>query len=77
VLGAVVIVLGGLFVFIGANALVGPAERGGEGETRRRPVAGVGSSGAPPSRRARTVVAAMWVVLGALFLVAAFTHQVP
>lgn len=76
-LGAVVVVLGGLFVFIGANALVGPSERGGDGETRRHPVAGVGGSGAPLSRRGRTVVAAMWVVLGALFLVAAFTHQVP
>jgi hypothetical protein len=77
VLGAVVIVLGGLFVFIGANALVGPAERGGVGESRHHPVARVGGSGTRPSRRGRVIVAAMWVVLGALFLVAAFTHQVP
>lgn len=58
-------------MLIGVNALAG------EGERRRRPpVAGVGS-GRPPSRATRWVVAVAWVVLGVVFVVAGFTHQVP
>lgn len=71
VLGFIVVVLGVGFVAIGVNAMFGdPARRA------RPPVAGVGT-GQPPSRGTRRVVAAAWVVLGVLFVVAAFTHQVP
>jgi NADH:ubiquinone oxidoreductase subunit 3 (subunit A) len=72
VLGLVVAVLGFVFVFIGVNALTGD-----EARRRRPPLPGSFGAGRPPSPGARRLVAAAWVVLGLLFVVAAFTHQVP
>lgn len=70
-LGFVVVALGAGFVLIGVNALVGDRSR-----RSRAPVAGVGT-GRPPSPATRRLVAGAWMVLGVLFVVAAFTHQVP
>lgn len=66
-----VVALGAGFVVIGVNAMTGDRAR-----EDQPPVAGVGS-GRPPSRGTRRVVAAAWIVLGLLFVVAAFSHQVP
>lgn len=59
---------GGLFVFIGVNALAGS-------KARRLPIA----SEQPPATPAggRKVVALMWLALGAGFIAAAFLHLAP
>ena len=68
----VVVLLGALFVFIGLNALVG-----GNTSGPARPVSGTGGGDRAPSRSTRLLVGVAWTVLGALFLLAAFTHNVP
>jgi hypothetical protein len=77
----VVAVVGAGFVLLGVNGWVsarpGPsAERAGADSVERRPVPGVGSE-TPASPTGRKAVAAAWLLLGVLFMVAAFTHQVP
>ena len=79
-LGVVVVVIGAVFVVIGLNSALGPSGQSGdagESESVRRPVPGVGVTGRAPSRRARLVAGSVWVALGLLFMVAAFTHNVP
>lgn len=81
VLGAVVLVLGAGFVILGVNgwmaAWSGRAEnRTAEGRSQRHPVPGVGSDTRASSTE-RKIVASAWVVVGALFMAAAFTHQLP
>ncbi|MHB8680613.1 MAG: hypothetical protein ACYDA2_00755 [Acidimicrobiales bacterium] len=72
-LGLVVVLLGALFVSMGLHAIAA----GDRPAKPRSPVAGSGFDERPPSRTTRRVAGAMWIVLGTLFLVAAFTHQVP
>jgi xanthine/uracil permease len=80
VLGAVVAVLGAGLVVLGVNGWAGARPRAGGGadphDKGRRPVPGVGSEvrSSPAGRR---IVATAWLVLGVLFIVAAFSHQVP
>jgi len=73
VLGFLVVVVGFVFVLIGVNALTtDPPPR------PRPPVLGTGSEDpAPTSLAGRRVMGALWTLLGVLFVVAAFTHQVP
>ena len=72
-LGFVVVALGSAFVLIGANGLAA-----GRARRPRPPVPGSGvedrQSSSPTVRR---IVCAAWIVLGVLFVVAAFAHQVP
>lgn len=72
VLGFVVIVLGAAFVVIGVNALAG-----GAAQARRPPIPGSLGGERPGTPWSRRIVAVAWVALGLLFVVAAFTHQVP
>jgi hypothetical protein len=83
----VVVVLGAGFMLLGVNGWAGaragsaPSDvAGGQGRDdreRERPgVPGVGSE-SRTSLAGRKVVATAWLVLGAFFMVAAFTHQVP
>jgi hypothetical protein len=81
VLGAVVVVLGAGFVLLGVNGWAGARpgagpDRSADAPVDRPPVPGVGSE-TPTSPAGRKIVATAWLVLGALFIVAAFTHQVP
>lgn len=81
VLGAVVLVLGAGFVILGVNgwmaARSGTEADGAGGDDRRRaPVPGVGRD-ARASSAERKIVAGAWLLVGVLFIVAAFTHQLP
>ncbi|HZU79230.1 MAG TPA: hypothetical protein VE991_04890, partial [Acidimicrobiales bacterium] len=74
VLGVAVVVVGGIFVFIGLNALAtAPPVGGGQAG---RPVPGA-SSRPRASVRTRRIAGTAWTLLGVAFIVAAFTHQVP
>lgn len=81
VLGAVVLVLGAGFVILGVNGWMAARprtveDRSGEGHSGRPPVPGVGR-GTHASSTERRIVATAWLVVGILFIVAAFTHQLP
>ncbi|HUC37046.1 MAG TPA: hypothetical protein VMR97_07980 [Acidimicrobiales bacterium] len=67
-LGVLVVLLGGVFVFLGLNAL-GTAPRRDRGPE---------SGGSPPaSLRARRAAGVFWLVWGCGFIAAAFFHLVP
>jgi hypothetical protein len=80
-LGAVVLVLGAGFILLGVNGWMagrsstssGGADENGD---RQPPVPGVGS-GTRASSAERKIAATAWLVVGVLFIVAAFTHQLP
>ena len=79
-LGAVVLVLGAGFILLGVNgwlAVRSTTSPGGADEgDGQPPVPGVGT-GTPTSPAERKIVATAWLVVGVLFIVAAFTHQLP
>ena len=76
VLGLVTAVIGAGFVLMGLNALVRSAPDHGA-QRPPSPVTGSGFGSGRPSSGVRTGVAVAWMVLGVLFIVAAFTHLVP
>lgn len=80
-LGAVVLVLGAGFVLVGLNGWMAarstPSSGGAvDADEVRHPVPGVGT-GPRASSAERKIVATAWLVVGVLFIVAAFTHQLP
>ncbi|MHB8438005.1 MAG: hypothetical protein ACYDD4_02425 [Acidimicrobiales bacterium] len=74
-LGLATAIIGAMFVLIGLNAALRPS--GDESGRPPSPVTGPGYGERRPSARTRLIVAVMWLTLGVLFIVAAFTNQVP
>jgi len=67
-LGLVVVLLGGISVIVGLNAL----------GTRPNPRSRPGGEGEPsPSLRGRRIAGMFWLVWGCGFMAAAFLHLVP
>jgi hypothetical protein len=72
VLGVFAMVLGIVFVLIGANALAADPAR------RPPPVPGTSSdNGGAGSLATRRIVATAWIVVGLLFVAGAFAHLLP